>query len=90
LDTGQISKADVYKLNVFFLDVCKDFCRILKHISPVFQMMVASNQPIGFLAFEAVLYGLKSMPQRAKVHNRCVTAMLKNLGLAFNVPLTSA
>jgi hypothetical protein len=53
-------------------------------------MMVASNQPIGFLAFEAVLYGLKSMPQRAKVHNRCVTAMLKNLGLAFNVPLTSA
>lgn len=42
-------------------------------------MMVASNQPIGFLAFEAVLYGWKSMPQRAKVHNSCVTAMLKFL-----------
>jgi hypothetical protein len=43
-------------------------------------MMVASNQPIGFLAFEAVLYGLKSMPQQAKVHNCCVTSMLKNSG----------
>jgi len=43
-------------------------------------MMAASNQPIGFLAFEAVLYGLKSMPQQAKVHNCCVTAMLKIAG----------
>ena len=42
--------------------------------------MAASNQPIGFLAFEAVLYGWKSMPQQSKVHNSCVTAMLKNSG----------
>jgi hypothetical protein len=42
--------------------------------------MVASNQPIGFLAVEAMLYGWKSMPQRSKVHNCGVTTMLKNPG----------
>jgi len=48
-----------------------------------FKMMAASNQPIGCLAFEAVLYGWKSMPQQAKVHNCCVTAMLKNSGFLW-------
>jgi hypothetical protein len=43
-------------------------------------MMVVSNQPIGFLTFEAVLYGWKSMPQQSKIHNCCVTTMLKNAG----------
>ena len=43
-------------------------------------MMVDSNQPIGFLTFEAVLYGWKSMPQQSKIHNCCVTTMLKNAG----------
>ena len=81
LDAWQISEANVNELNVFFLDVCKDFCRILKQISPVFSDDGCWNQPIGFLAFEAVLYGLKSMPQQAKVHNCCVTSMLKNSGL---------
>jgi hypothetical protein len=57
LNAWQISKADVNELNVFFLDVCKDFFRILKHISPVFEILVSSDQPIGFLAFEALLYG---------------------------------
>jgi hypothetical protein len=52
--------------------------------------MVASNQPIGFLAFEAVLYGWKSMPQQSKVHNCCVTAMLKIMGFEAIVPLASA
>jgi hypothetical protein len=42
--------------------------------------MAASNQPIGFLAIEALLYGWKSMPQRAKGHNSCVTSMLKIWG----------
>jgi hypothetical protein len=67
LDTWQISEANVNELNVFFLDVCKDLCRILKHISPVFQMMAACIQPIGFLAIEALLMGGNLCPSGQKL-----------------------
>jgi hypothetical protein len=36
LDAGQISKADINEFDIFFLDVCKDFCCVLKHASPNF------------------------------------------------------
>jgi hypothetical protein len=52
-------------------------------------MMVGQIQPIGFLAIEALLYGWKSMPQQAEIHNCCVTSMLKNLDFNGDVPLTS-
>jgi hypothetical protein len=34
LDTWKIDKANINKLYILFLDVSKNFCRILKHFSP--------------------------------------------------------
>jgi hypothetical protein len=34
LDTWKIDKANINKLYILFLDVGKNFCRILKHFSP--------------------------------------------------------
>jgi hypothetical protein len=34
LDAWKIDKANINKLYILFLDVSKNFCRILKHFSP--------------------------------------------------------
>jgi hypothetical protein len=43
LNTGEIDKSHIDEWDILFLDVVKNFCRILKHGSPVRWFLIARH-----------------------------------------------